>query len=104
MEIIQWKKTLSTGATVQINNAKLDAPVVNLSINDNIKFLENINQGSRRTISWNKYWSEITMQPKNNNFDDIIGPTIRNIDRLFVLSLMVTMIPREICLINITCH
>ena len=55
MEIIQWKKTLSTGATVQINNAKLDVPVVNLSINDNIKFLENINQGSRRTISWNKY-------------------------------------------------
>ena len=33
---------LLTGATFQINNAKLYVPVVTLSINDNIKFLENI--------------------------------------------------------------
>ena len=31
-----------TGATFQINNAKIYVPVVPLSINDNIKFLENI--------------------------------------------------------------
>ena len=30
-------------ATFQINNVKLYDPVVTLSINDNIKFLENIN-------------------------------------------------------------
>ena len=53
-----------TGATFQINNTKLHAPVVTLSINDNIKFLENIKQGFKRTISWNKYSSEITTQPK----------------------------------------
>ena len=53
-----------TGATFQINNTKLYAPVVTLSINDNIKFLENIKQGFKRTISWNKYSSEITTQPK----------------------------------------
>ena len=29
-------------------------PVVTLPINDNIKFLENIKQGFKRTISWNK--------------------------------------------------
>ena len=34
--------TLTTGATFQINNAKLYVHVVHLSINDNIKFLENI--------------------------------------------------------------
>lgn len=32
--------TLTTGAAFQINVAKLYAPVVVLSINDNIKFLE----------------------------------------------------------------
>ena len=37
-----------------------------LSINDNIKFLENKEQGFERTIYWNKYRSEITTQPKNN--------------------------------------
>ena len=41
----------TTGATFQINNAKLYVPVVTLSINDNIKFLENIKQGFKRTIS-----------------------------------------------------
>ena len=54
----------TTGATFQINNTKLYAPVVTLSINDNIKFLETIKQGFKRTISWNKYSSEITTQPK----------------------------------------
>ena len=59
----------TAGATLQINNAKLYVPVIFLSINDNIKFLEKIKQGFKRTISWNKYWSETTTQPKNNNLD-----------------------------------
>ena len=52
--------TTTTGATFPINNAKPYIPVVTLSINDNIKFLEN----TKRTISWNKYRSEITTHPK----------------------------------------
>ena len=35
--------TLTTRATFQVNNDKLYIPVVTLSINNNIKFLENIN-------------------------------------------------------------
>ena len=54
----------TTGATCQINNAKLYVPVVTLSINNNIKLLENIKQGFKRTISWNKYRSDIKTQPK----------------------------------------
>ena len=37
-----------TCATFQINNAKLYVPVVTLSINDNIKFSENLNQGLKK--------------------------------------------------------
>ena len=55
-----------------------------LLINDSIKLLVNIKQGFRKTVSWNKYRSEITTQPKNNNLDYIIDPTSRNINRLFV--------------------
>ena len=33
-----------TNATFQINNAKLYVPVVTLSLNDNIKILENVKQ------------------------------------------------------------
>ena len=61
-------------------------PVVTLSINDNIKFLENIKQEFKRTISWNKYRFEITKQPKNNNLEHLVDIIFRNINRLFVFS------------------
>ena len=73
------------GVSFIITSTKLYVPVFTLSINDNIKFLENIKQGFKRTISWNNYRSEITAQPKNNNLDYLIDPTFRNINRLFVL-------------------
>ena len=46
--------TQTKGATFQINSIKLYVPVVTLSIHDNIKVLENIKQGLKRTISWDK--------------------------------------------------
>ena len=97
--------TSTSSATFQINNAKLYVPLVTLLINDNIKFLENIKQGFKRTISWNKYRSEITTKPDNDNLDYLIDPTFRNINRLFVCHLkMVMMILQKILLINTTCH
>ena len=78
--------TQTEGATFKINKTKLYVLVVTLPINDNIKFLENVKQGFKRTISWNKYWSEITALSKNNNLDYMINPAFRNINRLFVLS------------------
>ena len=55
--VVYQVATARIAATFQINNAKLDVPVVTLSINDIIKFIENIRQGFKRTISWNKYRS-----------------------------------------------
>ena len=46
------------------NVPKIYVPVLTLSVNDNIKFLENIKQGFKRTFSWNKYRSEITTNKK----------------------------------------
>ena len=60
--------TLTTWATFQINNAKLCVPIVILSINNSTKFLEHLKQGLQRTISWNKYRSEITIQPIKQQF------------------------------------
>ena len=57
-----------TGVNFMITSTKLYVPVVALSKND-MKFLVNIKQGFKRTISWNKYRSEITTQTKNNNLD-----------------------------------
>ena len=63
---------INSNKTTTNNNAKLYLPVVTLSINDNINFLENIKQGFKRAISWNKYISEITTQPPKNNLDYLI--------------------------------
>ena len=54
------------GAVLIFTSTKLHVPVVTLSINGNIKFLENIKQGFKRTFSWNKYRPEIKVLPKNN--------------------------------------
>ena len=78
--------TTTNSATFQINNAKLHFPVVTLSINNKIKFLENIMQGCKRIISWNKYRSEMTKQPKNNILVFLIDLTFKNINRLFAFS------------------
>ena len=64
-EEVDYELVTATIHTIfHINNAKLYVPVVTLAVNDNIKFLENIKQGFKGTISWNKYRSEITKQPK----------------------------------------
>ena len=88
-------------ATFQINNGKLYVLVIILSINHNIKFLENIRQGFKRTLFWNKYRCEITTLPKYNNLDYLIHQHLEIlIDCLFFHSKM--LILREILFINPT--
>ena len=48
------------GVNFVITNTKLYVPVVTLYINDNNSFIENLKQGFKITISWNKYRSETT--------------------------------------------
>ena len=74
----------ATGATFQISNTKLNVPLVTMSIKNNIKFLGKLKQGLKRTISWNRYRSEIITQPINNNLDYMILPAFKSIYRFFV--------------------
>ena len=67
----------TTSATFQINNTKFYVLFVTFSINDNIKFLENVKQRFKRTISWNKYRSEITTQKTRNSFDMYYKPLVK---------------------------
>ena len=61
-------------------------PVVTLSKENDIKLLEQLKTGFKRTIKWNKYRSQMTVQPQNNNLNYLIDPTFTNVNRLFVLS------------------
>ena len=42
--------------------------------------------GFKKTIKWNKYRSQMTIQDNNNNLNYLIDPTFTNVNRLFVLS------------------
>ena len=57
-----------------------------MTLSINIKFLDALKQGFRRSISWEKYRSEIRAGPRNNNLNCMIDPTFMNISRLFLLS------------------
>ena len=58
-----------TNAIFQITDTKLYVPVVTLSTKNGKKLLEQLRTGFNRTIKWNKYWSKMTNQTKNNNLN-----------------------------------
>ena len=53
---------------------------------NNIKLLEKLKSGFKETIKWNKYISQMIIQPQNNNLNYLIDATFTNVNRLFVLS------------------
>ena len=72
-------------ATFQITDTKLNVSVVTLSNKNDIKLLEILKLGFKRSIKWNKYRSQMTVRPQNNNLNYLIDPTFTNVNRLFVL-------------------
>ena len=78
--------TAPTGLEFQITDTKLYVPVVTLSKENDIKLLEQLKSGFKRTIKWNKYRSQMTIQPQNNNLNYLIDPTFTKVKRLFILS------------------
>ena len=76
----------TTGLEFKITDTKLYVPVVTLSKENDIKLLEQLKTEFKRTIKWNKYRSQMTIQPQNNNLNYLIDPTFTNVNRLFVLS------------------
>ena len=50
------------------------------------KMKQNLKSGFKKTIKWNKYRSQVTVQNNNNNSIYFIDPTLTNVNRLFVLS------------------
>ena len=72
-------------ALFQITDTKLYVPVVILSKENDIIFLEQLKLGFKRTKKWKKYKSQISVQPQNNNLNYLTDPTFTNVNRLFVL-------------------
>ena len=75
-----------TGLEFQIIHTNLYAPIVTLSTENDKKLLEQLKSRFKRTIKWNEYRSQITIQSNNNNLNYLIDPTFTKVKRLFVLS------------------
>ena len=76
-----------TNAPFKITERKLYVRVATLSTKDDNNFLEQLKSGFKRTIKWNKYRSEMTIQTKTNHLNYLVDPAFTKVNRLFVLSL-----------------
>ena len=73
-------------AIFQITDTELYVPVVTLSKENDIKLLDQLKSVFKITIKWNKYRSQMTIQPQNNNLNYLIDPTFTKlINYLFCL-------------------
>ena len=73
--------------TFKITSTKLYVPVVTLSTNGNVNLTKQLNEGFKRSASWNEYKSEIeTKTADNNNVTRFpLDASFQEVNRLFVL-------------------
>ena len=70
----------------KITDTTLCVPVVTLSKENDKKTLRTVKNRIWKNYKMNKYRSQMTIQPQNNNLNYLIDPTFTNVNRLFVLS------------------
>ena len=74
------------GLEFQITDTKFSVPVVTLSKENDKKLLAQLKSGFKRTVKWNKYRSQMTIQPQNDILNYLIDLTFTKINSLFILS------------------
>ena len=80
---LKWsRKCILVAGTANIQNpsfkikdTKHYVPLVTLSTQENIKFLEQLESGFKRTINWNKYLAKALNQTRNRCLDYLIDPS-----------------------------
>ena len=60
-------------------------PVVTLLTKDNEKLLQQLKSGFKKTISWNRYESNIKTFAQNRYINYLINPSFQGVNRIFVL-------------------
>ena len=74
--------------TFAVTDTKLYVPVVTLSTQDNTKLTEQLKLGFKRTINWNKYEPNVSIQAPTPYLDYLIYLnylSFQGVNRLFVL-------------------
>ena len=84
--ILTWLSTSAVARRFVLTDAKLCVAVVNLSISDNGKLLQQLKSGFKGTINWNKYQSNPKNIAQNRYLNHLVDPNFQELNRLFVLS------------------
>ena len=84
--VIVCTNVANQNATFEITDTKLYVPVVTLSTQDVCKLLQQLEQGFKRVINWNKYLSKPELLRRNSNLNPLVEPSFQGVNRLFVLA------------------
>ena len=84
--LIVYKDVVSQGAIFEITEAKPYIPVVTLSTQDNVNFLQQLKSGFKRTIGCKKYLSKLELLARNPNLNYLVKPSFQGVNRIFVLA------------------
>ena len=71
--------------TFAITDTKFYVPIVTLSIQANVKLLDQLKHVFKKS-NWNKYQSKVSTQTKSQYLDYFVDPRFQGLNRLFVLS------------------
>ena len=66
IKLCHYQFNITNAGTFAITDTKLYVPVVTLSSQDNVKLLDQLKSGFKRTINWNKYQSKVSTERKTN--------------------------------------
>ena len=83
--VIIYTNVANQVPTFTITETNLSIPVVTLSTQDSSKLLLQLQNGFKRTISWNKYLAKPELLAKNANLNHLIKPSFQDVNKIFVL-------------------
>ena len=66
-----------------ITDTKLYVPVITLSTQENIRVLQQLESGFKRTINWNKYLAKTINRGRNRYLDYLIDRSFQGVNKLF---------------------
>ena len=82
--LLTWSKDcVITNSTCkgkfQITETNIYVPVVTLLTQDNVKLLQKLKSGFKRTIKWNKYGSSVKTFAQNRYLNYLINPSFQGV-------------------------
>ena len=83
--ILTWSATCVitnlTGARIfSITHTKLYVPLVTLLTQGNAKLLQQLKSGFKKTLTWNKYQSKVTIERQDQHLDYLIDPSFQGVN------------------------